>query len=185
MAAACYPSFASVRMEATTGAAKRGGSIRCANFIALRHSACGPGCVKSRTGQKYVESISLLPSREGGYGTVRLLNRRNREGSSKRKLNFRLFTQPGPGTGVPPGLLSDSHPSVSGRRAGISEPSNNPCRARYDWRIMIALRLLWPRPRLDTALSRCATFCAAWSDPEPCFPKVVVIAGPDNVAPIG
>jgi len=126
MAAACYPSFASVRMEATTGAAKRGGSIRCANFIALRHSACGPGCVKSRTGQKYVESISLLPSREGGYGTVRLLNRRNREGSSKRKLNFRLFTQPGPGTGVPPGLLSDSHPSVSGRRAGISEPSNNP-----------------------------------------------------------
>ena len=59
-------------------------------------SVSGPGCVKSRTGQKYVESISLLPSREGGYGTVRLLNRRNREGSSKRKLNFRLFTQPGP-----------------------------------------------------------------------------------------
>src|SRR6266446_2649708 len=59
-------------------------------------SVSGPGCVKSRTGQKYVESISLLPSREGGYGTVRLLNRQNREGSSKRKLNFRLFTQPGP-----------------------------------------------------------------------------------------
>ena len=95
-------------------------------LLSLSISAYDPGCVKSRTGQKYVESISLLPSREGGYGTVRLLNRRNREGSSKRKLNFRLFTQPGPGTGVPPGLLSDSHPSVSGRRAGISEPSNNP-----------------------------------------------------------
>ena len=29
-------------------------------------------------------------------GTIRLSDRRKREGSSKRKLNFRLFTQPGP-----------------------------------------------------------------------------------------
>jgi len=30
-------------------------------------SALGPGCVKSRTGQKCVKSISLLPSRDGAY----------------------------------------------------------------------------------------------------------------------
>ena len=47
-------------------------------------SVSGPGCVKSRTGQKYVESISLLPSREGGYPTFRTfilhdLKRRERE----------------------------------------------------------------------------------------------------------
>jgi hypothetical protein len=135
MAAACYPSFASVRMEATTGAAKRGGSIRCANFIALRHSACGPGCVKSRTGQKYVESISLLPSREGGYGTVRLLNRRNREGSSKRKLNFRLFTQPGPMNG--PEQLQQTH---------ITNAPKIGCRMVIpsDWRVALKFCTMHP-----------------------------------------
>src|SRR5882757_8331158 len=60
-----------------------------------RVSAYGPGCVKSRTGEKCVESISLLPLVMAVVGTIRLSDRRNREGSSKRKLNFRFFTQPG------------------------------------------------------------------------------------------
>jgi len=44
----------------------RGGRLNRILFAAVHSSAFGPGCVKSRTGQKCVESISLLPSRDGG-----------------------------------------------------------------------------------------------------------------------
>ena len=56
----------------------------------------GPACVKSRIGRKSVESFSLLSSRDGSCLHCSISNRRNRDGSSKSKLNFRLFTQSGP-----------------------------------------------------------------------------------------
>src|SRR5258705_11942955 len=65
-------------------------------LAALHMSPCGPGCVKSRIGRKSVESFSLLSSATAVACTVRFQIRRNRDGSSKSKLNFRLFTQPGP-----------------------------------------------------------------------------------------
>jgi len=59
-------------------------------------SPMGPACVKSRIGRKSVESFSLLSSRDGSCLHCSISNRQNRDGSSKSKLNFRLFTQSGP-----------------------------------------------------------------------------------------
>jgi hypothetical protein len=49
-------------------------------------SAKGPGCVKSRTGQKCVESISLLPSRDGGCWHYSII----RSTKSRRKFQVQI-----------------------------------------------------------------------------------------------
>jgi hypothetical protein len=55
-----------------------------------------PGCVKTRLGEGRAELFSQLPSSESSYQYNRLLHRRNRDGSSTRKLGVGVFTQPGP-----------------------------------------------------------------------------------------
>src|SRR5436190_21179116 len=79
-------------------------------LAALHMSPCGPGCVKSRIGRKSVESFSLLSSATAVACTVRFQIRRNRDGSSKSKLNFRLFTQPGKAApaGGPPAIQMET-----------------------------------------------------------------------------
>src|SRR5258707_9651796 len=59
-------------------------------------SASGPGCVKTRLGEGCAELFSQLPSSERSCQYNRLPHRRNRDGSSPRKLGIRVFTQPGP-----------------------------------------------------------------------------------------
>src|SRR6266403_183994 len=56
------------------------------------------GCVKTRSGKGGAESFSQLPSSEVVASTNRLLHRRNRDGSSTRKLAIGVFTQPGSST---------------------------------------------------------------------------------------
>ena len=51
--------------------------------------------VKTRSGKGGAESFSQLPSSESVASTNRLLHRRNRDGSSTRKLAIGVFTQPG------------------------------------------------------------------------------------------
>jgi hypothetical protein len=58
-------------------------------------SAFDLGCVKTRLGEGRAELFSQLPSSERSYQYNRLLHRRNRDGSSKRKLGVGVFTQPG------------------------------------------------------------------------------------------
>src|SRR4030081_81983 len=55
-----------------------------------------PGCVKTRLGEEYAELFSQLPSSERSCQYNRLPHRRNRDGSSTRKLDIGVFTQPGP-----------------------------------------------------------------------------------------
>src|SRR5450759_1211425 len=57
-------------------------------------SVLGPGCVKTRLSKRGAELFSQLPSSERGCQYNRLLHRRNRDGSSTRKLAIG-FTQPG------------------------------------------------------------------------------------------
>jgi len=58
-------------------------------------SELGLGCVKTRLGKGGAELFSQLPSSESGCQHNRLLHRRNRDGSSTRKLDIGVFTQPG------------------------------------------------------------------------------------------
>src|SRR5216684_376851 len=57
-----------------------------------------PGCVKKRFGEGGAELFSQLPSSERSCQYNRLPHRRNRDGSSTRKLDIGVFTQSGPGT---------------------------------------------------------------------------------------
>ena len=66
------------------------------DLLHLLAAGYGPACLKSRIGRKSVESFSLLSSRDGSCLHCSFSNRRNRDGSSKCELNFRLFAQPGP-----------------------------------------------------------------------------------------
>ena len=65
-------------------------------------SAPGPGCVKTCLGEGCAELFSQLPSSGRSCRYNRLPHRRNRDGSSPRKLGIRVFTQPGSKTEVPP-----------------------------------------------------------------------------------
>src|ERR1700676_560526 len=51
------------------------------------------GCVKTRFGEGRAELFSQLRSSESRYHYNRLLHRRNRDGSSTRKLGVVVFTQ--------------------------------------------------------------------------------------------
>src|SRR5471030_3171217 len=53
------------------------------------------GCVKTRSGKGGAELFSQLPSSERSCQHNRPLHRRNRDGSSTRKLAIGVFTQPG------------------------------------------------------------------------------------------
>src|SRR5476651_806048 len=57
-------------------------------------SVFDPGCVKTRLGEGCAELFSQLPSSERSCQYNRLPHRRNREGSSTRKLDIGVFTQP-------------------------------------------------------------------------------------------
>ena len=58
-------------------------------------SQLGPACVKTRLGEGCAELFSQLPSSERSCQYNRLPHRRNRDGSSTRKLETGVFTQPG------------------------------------------------------------------------------------------
>src|SRR6266404_5725998 len=58
-------------------------------------SVLGPGCVKTRLGKGCAELFSQLPSSGRSWQYNRLPYRRNRDGSSTRKLDIGVFTQPG------------------------------------------------------------------------------------------
>src|SRR5471032_1850567 len=58
-------------------------------------SGWGPGCVKTRLGEGCAELFSQLASSERSCQYNRLPHRRNRDGSSTRKLDIGVFTQPG------------------------------------------------------------------------------------------
>src|SRR3977135_605277 len=64
-------------------------------FAIWRESARGPGRVKTCLGEGCAELFSQLPSSERSCQYNRLPHRRNRDGSSPRKLGIRVFTQPG------------------------------------------------------------------------------------------
>ena len=55
----------------------------------------GPARVKTRLGEACTELFSQLPSSERSCQYNRLPHRRNRDGSSTRKLENGVFTQPG------------------------------------------------------------------------------------------
>ena len=57
--------------------------------------ALGPACVKTRLGEGCAELFSQFPSSERSCQYNRLPHRRNRDGSSTRKLEAGVFTQPG------------------------------------------------------------------------------------------
>src|SRR5450631_1063327 len=59
-------------------------------------SVFDPGCVKTRLGEGCAELFSQLPSSERSCQYNRLPHRRNRDGSSTRKLDIGVFTQPRP-----------------------------------------------------------------------------------------
>jgi hypothetical protein len=71
--------------------------------------AIDPGCVKTRLGEGCAELFSQLPSSERSRQYNRLPYRRNRDGSSTRKLDIGVFTQPGPisDIGIPKRPLDD------------------------------------------------------------------------------
>jgi hypothetical protein len=58
-------------------------------------SVVGLGCVKTRLGEGCAELFSQSPSSERSCQYNRLPHRRNRDGSSTRKLDIGVFTQPG------------------------------------------------------------------------------------------
>src|SRR5271155_1594608 len=58
-------------------------------------SGLGPARVKTRLGEACTELFSQLPSSERSCQYNRLPHRRNRDGSSTRKLENGVFTQPG------------------------------------------------------------------------------------------
>jgi len=60
-----------------------------------RMSELGPGCVKTRLGKGCAELFSQLLPSERSCQHNRLPHRRNRDGSSTRKLEIGVFTQPG------------------------------------------------------------------------------------------
>src|ERR1035441_5732836 len=60
-----------------------------------RPSSTLPGCVKTRLGEGCAELFSQLPSSERSCQYNRLPHRRNRDGSSTRKLDIGVFTQLG------------------------------------------------------------------------------------------
>src|SRR5450631_518625 len=63
-------------------------------------SVFDPGCVKTRLGEECAKLFSQLPSSERGCQYNRLPHRRNRDGSSTRKLDIGVFTRPGPNPDV-------------------------------------------------------------------------------------
>src|SRR5450631_3511651 len=65
-----------------------------------RPSSTLPGCVKTRLGEGCAELFSQLPSSERSCQYNRLPHRRNRDGSSTRKLDIGVFTQPGPNSDI-------------------------------------------------------------------------------------
>jgi hypothetical protein len=64
-------------------------------------SALGRACVKTRLGEGCAALFSQLPSSERSCQYNRLPHRRNRDGSSTRKLDIGVFTQPRSKTEVP------------------------------------------------------------------------------------
>src|SRR5882762_2961291 len=58
-------------------------------------SAQGPGCVKTCTSQERAKLFSLLPVPDSVCQCSCFPNRQNRDGTSTRKLNVGVFTQPG------------------------------------------------------------------------------------------
>src|ERR1700688_308170 len=70
------------------------------HLLAVSISPFDPARVKTRLGEGRAELFSQLPSSESGYQYNRLLHRRNRDGSSTRKLRVGVFTQPGPATNI-------------------------------------------------------------------------------------
>src|ERR1035437_2645130 len=58
-------------------------------------SASGPGCTKTCLSQGCAELLSQFPSLDRAGKCNWFSHRQNREGISKRKLNVRVFTQPG------------------------------------------------------------------------------------------
>jgi hypothetical protein len=74
----------------------RAAPLHAASLFAIwRESAQGPGRVKTCLGEGCAELFSQLPSSERSCQYNRLPHRRNRDGSSPRKLGIRVFTQPG------------------------------------------------------------------------------------------
>jgi hypothetical protein len=65
-------------------------------LVHAKTNAIDPGCVKTCLGEGCAELFSQLPSSERSCQYNRLPHRRNRDGSSPRKLGIRVFTQPGP-----------------------------------------------------------------------------------------
>src|SRR5450759_1663984 len=73
------------------------GVKRKLDFGAVR-SAFDPGCVKTCLSQECAELFSQFPSLDRTGKCNWFSHRQNREGISTRKLNVRVFTQPGPTT---------------------------------------------------------------------------------------
>src|ERR1700704_5864304 len=66
------------------------------HLLTVSFSGFDLGCVKTRMGEECAELFSQLPSSERSCQYNRLPYRRNRDGSSTRKLDIGVFTQPGP-----------------------------------------------------------------------------------------
>jgi hypothetical protein len=66
------------------------------HLLAKSISGFDPGCVKTRLGEGCAELFSQLPSPERSCQYNRLPYRRNRDGSSTRKSDIGVFTQPRP-----------------------------------------------------------------------------------------
>src|SRR5450631_1298959 len=82
-----------------------------------RPSSTLPGCVKTRLGEGCAELFSQLPSTERSCQYNRLPYRRNRDGSSTRKLDIGVFTQTHP--------ITDSSPtSRRVRKVPWNEPAH-------------------------------------------------------------
>ena len=64
-------------------------------------SELGPGCVKTRLGKGCAELFSQLLPSERSCQHNRLPHRRNRDGSSTRKLEIGVFTQSGSKADIP------------------------------------------------------------------------------------